>query len=74
MGSHATRCEPTLDEMLADPIVQVLMQRDGVRDDDLRLLVRDVANRLLPEGAAPPADEAGGFARRARASRRRPDA
>lgn len=30
--------EPTLDEMLADPIVQALMRRDGVTERDLRAL------------------------------------
>lgn len=28
--------EPTLDEMLADPIVQLVMKRDGVRLNDMR--------------------------------------
>ena len=50
MRTHATRFEPTLDEMLSDPIVRVLMQRDGVRDEDVRLLVRDVAGRLQRTG------------------------
>jgi hypothetical protein len=28
--------EPSIDEMLADPIVQMIMQRDGVNDADMR--------------------------------------
>ena len=62
MRTHATRFEPTLDEMLSDPIVQVLMERDGVRDEDVRLLVRDVAGRLQRTGFVQ---------RRARTERRR---
>lgn len=28
--------EPTLDEMFAEPIIRLIMQRDGVNDVDLR--------------------------------------
>ena len=28
--------EPSLDEMLADPIIKLIMHRDGVNDDDMR--------------------------------------
>ena len=28
--------EPTLDELLADPIVQLVMKRDGVAEDEMR--------------------------------------
>lgn len=28
--------EPTLDELLAEPIIQILMASDGVREEDLR--------------------------------------
>ncbi|MEM9964907.1 MAG: hypothetical protein AAGC58_06125 [Asticcacaulis sp.] len=31
--------ELTLEEMLADPIVRLLMQRDGVNDEDIRTLM-----------------------------------
>lgn len=33
-------CELTLDDMLAEPIVQLLMRRDGVDEAELRLLMR----------------------------------
>ncbi len=36
--------EPSLDEILAEPIVQLLMHRDRVRMEDLT----DLANRLRP--------------------------
>lgn len=35
----ALRPEPTLDKMLADPIVQVLMKRDGVSAAQVRRLM-----------------------------------
>lgn len=28
--------EPTLDELLADPIIQLVMKRDGVAEDEMR--------------------------------------
>jgi hypothetical protein len=31
-------CEPTLDDMLADPMVRLLMQRDRVDEDQIRRL------------------------------------
>ncbi|WP_114391789.1 hypothetical protein [Oleisolibacter albus] len=35
MGRNAPDRELTVKEMLADPIVQILMRRDGVRQDDV---------------------------------------
>jgi hypothetical protein len=37
--------ELTLDEMLADPIVQTLMRRDGVEPQDVRAVIADVRHR-----------------------------
>jgi hypothetical protein len=34
--------EPSLDDVLADPIVHALMQRDGVDPHDLKALIEDV--------------------------------
>ena len=34
------RDEPSIDEILEDPIVRLLMDRDGVSDDELRALSR----------------------------------
>lgn len=38
--------EPSLEDMLADPIVLCLMARDGVSADDVRLLMRRLSQRL----------------------------
>src|SRR5437762_8540356 len=38
--------EPTIDEMLADPIVRLLMARDCVGEADLRRLIRAVSCQL----------------------------
>jgi hypothetical protein len=40
------RGEPSLDEVLADPIVHALMQRDGVDAHDLKVLIEDVRRAL----------------------------
>lgn len=41
--------EPTVDDMLADPIVQLVMQRDGVEEAELRRTLRRLA---VARGAA----------------------
>ena len=38
--------EPSLDEMMADPIMRGLMARDGVAPDSLRGLIDEVRDRL----------------------------
>jgi len=38
--------EPTLEEMLAEPVVQLMMTVDGVRPDDLVTLLRRMRERL----------------------------
>lgn len=35
--------EPTVEEMLADPIVRMIMQRDGVEEAELRRTLRRLA-------------------------------
>jgi hypothetical protein len=40
--------ELSLDDMLADPIVHLVMRRDGVDEAGVRALVRRVALRLRP--------------------------
>lgn len=42
--------ELTLDEMLADPMVRLVMRRDGVEETDLRALLRRVRDRLRNAG------------------------
>jgi hypothetical protein len=38
--------EPSIEEMLADPIVRALMTADRVRADELKGLLRSIAKRL----------------------------
>ena len=38
--------EPTLEEVFSDPTVHVLMERDDVNPDDLRLLLEDVKSAI----------------------------
>jgi hypothetical protein len=38
--------EPSVEEMLAEPIVRALMTADGVRTDELTALLRSIAKRL----------------------------
>lgn len=46
-------CEPTLSDMLADPIVQAVMQADAVDRQVLEALLSDVARERA--AAEPPA-------------------
>src|SRR5262249_54784271 len=41
-----TSAEPTIDEMLVDPIVRLLMDHDGVKEEDVRQLIKSVGRRL----------------------------
>ena len=43
--------EPSLEEMLADPIVRAIMAADGIRAGELETLVRSAAKRLRATGA-----------------------
>ena len=38
--------EPTLDEMLADPIVQLLMEHDGLSEQAVRKVFEAAAKRM----------------------------
>jgi hypothetical protein len=38
--------DPSIEEMLAEPIVRALMTADGVRADELEALLRSIAKRL----------------------------
>jgi len=40
------RDEPSLEEMLADPIVRILMERDGLSDQSVRAAFEEAAKRL----------------------------
>lgn len=41
------RRDPTLSELLDDPIVVTLMARDGTSREDVRVLIETVRRRLL---------------------------
>ena len=43
--------EPSIEEMLADPIVRAIMGADGIRAGELATLVRSAAKRLGATGA-----------------------
>jgi len=43
--------EPSIEEMLADPIVRAIMAADDIRAGELETLVRSVAKRLRATGA-----------------------
>lgn len=45
MSSHCA--ELTLEEMLADPIVQLVMRRDGISADDVRAVIAEARRRWL---------------------------
>jgi hypothetical protein len=45
--------EPTLGDMLADPIIIAVMKRDHVNPYDLVLLLEAARSRLKPEAFAP---------------------
>lgn len=50
--------EPTLDEMLSDPTILALMERDEVDPDELRMFLQVVKSSLVHEeshGGNPPA-------------------
>ena len=40
--------EPSLDEMLAEPIIQLIMKRDGVNASDMRGTLDRVLNMYAP--------------------------
>lgn len=48
--------EPRLKDMLEDPVVRLMMERDGVYRDDVLKLMGDMARKtLLSPKARPPA-------------------
>jgi hypothetical protein len=49
------RCEPKLDEVLHDPIVRLLMERDGVVEEELRRLMQEIGEGVLWRCARPEA-------------------
>ena len=41
--------EPPLSELLADPVLQLLIKRDGISLDELRKLINDLRERRPPD-------------------------
>jgi hypothetical protein len=44
--------EPSVDEMLSDPLIQLVMERDGLNDDAVRTLMVETKRRLEAEDVA----------------------
>ena len=44
--------EPTVDDLLADPIMQLLWRRDGINEATVRRCVQDAARNLHAHAAA----------------------
>jgi len=45
----------TLDELLNDPMIRLVMERDRVQPAEFRLLLEQVRNRVIEEPHVPPA-------------------
>ena len=57
VGPYINNEEPSLDELLADPMVKLLMARDGVEEATVRLLANAALNspaRGSERGGHPP--------------------
>jgi hypothetical protein len=48
-GRYSHNEEPSLDEILAEPIVRLLMARDGVDEAEIRRLVQELKCGVAPE-------------------------
>ncbi|MBB6252636.1 hypothetical protein [Nitrospirillum iridis] len=46
--------EPRLNDLLEDPVVRLVMERDGVYRDDVLNMMRAVARKAAPAKAAVP--------------------
>lgn len=46
MTDKTSEHEPLLDELFADPIVQLLMQKDGVQERELRPLINQLSEYM----------------------------
>jgi hypothetical protein len=45
------KLEPTLDELLTEPIIRLVMASDGVKSDDIRKVMSEVQMELCSVGA-----------------------
>lgn len=44
--------EPSVDEVLSDPVIQLVMARAGLSDEAMRSLIAEAKRRLEGDGAA----------------------
>ncbi len=47
--------EPSVDELINDPVMQLVMARNGLSDEAVRALIADLKRRLQAQPAAPAA-------------------
>jgi hypothetical protein len=52
-GQFTTNEEPSLDELLAEPIVRMMMTRDGVEEAELRLIIARLPTHRREYGRLP---------------------
>jgi hypothetical protein len=45
--------EPSLDDLLSDPVTRLVMTRDGFSDEAVRTLLQETRRRLLTRDDAP---------------------
>lgn len=45
--------EPSLDELLSDPVTRLVMARDGFSDEAVRMLIKEARQRLMIRDDAP---------------------
>ena len=49
---YSDNAEPAVEELLTDPIAQLLMSRDGLEMEDVRAHIEDARKAPPPEAAA----------------------
>jgi len=47
--------EPSLDELLSDPVTRLVMARDGFSDEAIRTLLQEARRRLMTRDDSQPA-------------------
>ena len=55
MGSDTSKHEPTLTELLSDPMMPLVFARSGLSRDDVRALIREIGLRRATQSASEPA-------------------
>ncbi|HKW52071.1 MAG TPA: hypothetical protein VJO12_00145 [Stellaceae bacterium] len=45
--------EPSLDELLSDPVTRLVMARDGFSDEAVRTLIKEARQRLMARDEVP---------------------